>query len=99
MGKSHLDFLLRKMPPLYDICKNGDAAKLEPRLRELGPHSAQVLNTPHPKFGSTPMHGAAWFVKLECVKMLIKYGARIDVKNNKGHTAHEEASIGTGASM
>ena len=31
--------------------------------------------------------------------MLIKYGARIDVKNNKGHTAHEEASIGTGASM
>ena len=36
---------------------------------------------------------------MNCVKVLIQYGARIDVKNNKGHTAHEEASIGTGASM
>ena len=33
---------------------------------------------------------------MDCVKMLIKYGARIDIKNRQGHTAHEEASIGTG---
>ena len=36
---------------------------------------------------------------MNCVKMLINYGARIDIKNGKGHTAYEEASIGTGVSM
>ena len=36
LSQAQLDFLVRKTPTLYDLCKMGDVAQLESRLTELG---------------------------------------------------------------
>merc|ERR1719174_3081291 len=95
LSNYQLNAVLRKQPPLYDLAKRGDSYTLRQRLVELGPHAPKVLNTPHRQFGSTPMHGAAWFIQHEAVRLLIEFGALINIPNKKGYTAYQEASMGS----
>lgn len=44
------------------------------------------------KDGSTPLHGAAFYGHKIIVQLLISYGAKINIKNNFGNLASEEAS-------
>lgn len=39
----------------------------------------------------TPLHDAVWANNLEAVKILIRYGAKTDIKGRDGQTAYEKA--------
>jgi len=41
--------------------------------------------------GSTPLHGAAYYGQTNVVKLLIIYGAQINIKNEYGHLPKDEA--------
>ena len=42
---------------------------------------------------STPLHEAAYQGHLDIVKLLVKAGAKMDIRNNWNHTAAEVAEI------
>jgi ankyrin repeat protein len=72
--------------PLQDAALRGDAES----ITLLVSHGARI-DTPALDDGSTALHLAASFDRLDAVKALVRHGADITLKNAKGFTAAELA--------
>jgi len=74
--------------PLHRAAQQGHSHYLRPLVIEQG----MWTNTPDPITGDTPLHVAATFGDRDAVKQLLRLGALIKAKNNRGYTALHIAS-------
>jgi len=72
---------------LWKALKNGDAKKAEACLIKC----PALVGYADPTHGHTPMHRAAAFASLSCIKLLHHHGASLTTRNRAGRTPLEEA--------
>ena len=70
---------------LYIAARNGHVSICEYLINK-GIAVNEIQHT-----GSTALHGAAYYGQLKVVKLLLNYGANINIKNNFGHLPKDEA--------
>lgn len=76
-------------PTIFDCCERNDVEGLKKLIRSKG---TKIINEKN-EYGSTPLHIAAGYNSMDCLKLLLDAGAEIKLKNNKGNTSlHYAAS-------
>lgn len=67
---------------IYDYCRENNAKE----LKNLTICKGKEIIYEAEKEDTTPLHEAAFANSIECVKLLINYGADITIKDKKGKT-------------
>jgi len=75
--------------PLMLAAGNSDESILKAVLENMNPDQLNAINME----GSTALHYAALAGKLQNVKMLLKWGAKIDIANQAGNTPLRDAQV------